>query len=179
MPKRYESAAGLYDGMKKTIIINSKVMEDMMKQGDYSTLYEILTHEVFHALSRDERGRDTLASINVHSKKYNSTLLETIVEKAADRCVFSRKGDKTLPYYHKNEYGYSDITFITDALAATYGLTEGSFLKCAIRGRQNLISMLSSFTGESKKDTRSFLDMVEVHFAKIHKALYGKDSDKK
>lgn len=171
LPKNFRSVGGLYNSATKTITLNARTLDQMKGDRYNPKLYEILTHEVYHALSRDEEGHDRLSSINTHSGKYNYSLLEVIVEKAADRCVYPR-GGSSAPYYNQNTYGYTDITFLTDALAATYGVTEKDFLKNAIMGRRRLISFLSLQANEDPKETASFLDSVELNFSKLHEALY-------
>lgn len=175
MPKGYESAAGVYMGQENTIRIAPKYLRQALNTGDYETLYEIFTHEVYHALCADENGQDRLVSYNKYCNQYNATLREAIVEKAADRCVFSRNpNEKTAPYLHQNKFGYSDITFITDAIEATYGVTEKAFLKHAIMGRDRLVEFLAAVSNEEKEDTYDFLDRIEMNYTRLHGALYGK-----
>lgn len=175
MPKGYESAAGVYMGQEKTIRIAPKYLRQALNTGDYETLYEIFTHEVYHALCADENGQDRLVSYNKYCNQYNATLREAIVEKAADRCVFSRNPkEKTAPYLHQNKFGYSDITFITDAIEATYGVTEKAFLKHAIMGRDRLVEFLAAVSNEEKEETYDFLDRIEMNYTRLHGALYGK-----
>ena len=179
MPKGYESAAGVYMGQEKTIKIAPQYLKRALNTGDYETLYEIFTHEVYHALCVDENGQDRLVSYNKYCNQYNATLREAIVEKAADRCVFSRNpNEKTAPYLHQNKFGYSDITFITDAIEATYGVTEKAFLKHAIMGRERLVEFLSAVSNEDKVETMDFLDRVEMNYTRLHSALYGKPPQK-
>lgn len=178
MPEGYESAAGIYSSVDKEIVLEEGIVEDYKKSKNYQTLYEILTHEIYHALSRDENGFDRLASQNSLTGYYNSTLLEAIVEKAADRTVFSRgTEDQNAPYYHQNYFGYPNITFITDALAACYGTSEKHFLKNAILGRERLTSVLDSIADQEHGAATAFLDGIEVSFAVLHKNFYGKDEN--
>ena len=92
MPKKYTKALGLYQPKIKQITLNKDYVYDCLKWGQrgLENFYVTLTHEVYHALSKDEFGKDRLGSRNRYNGKYNSTLLETIVETAADRTVFSR-----------------------------------------------------------------------------------------
>ena len=178
MPEGYESAAGIYSSVDKEIVLEEGFVEKYTKSKDYQSLYEVLTHEIYHALSRDENGFDRLASQNSLTGYYNSTLLEAIVEKSADRTVFSRGAeDKNAPYYHQNYFGYTNITFITDALAACYGTTEKYFLRNAILGRNKLTKVLDSNSGQEPGTTAAFLDEIEVNFAVLHKNFYGKDEN--
>lgn len=174
MPDGYESAAGLYCGNEKEIILSPSAIKKAIKRNDFEEIYEIFTHEVYHALSKDPQGRDRLVSQNKFTKYANTTLLEAIVEKAADRCVYSRgENDKFSPYFHQNRFGYPDITFITDALEASYGVTEQLFLKKAIMGRHHLIDALACVADENYVDTSEFFDGIELNFARLHGILYG------
>lgn len=171
LPKRFNSIGGVYNSITKTITLNARCLDQMRNNMHDPKLYEILTHEVYHALSRDRHGKDRLASVNAYSGKGNYSLLEVIVEKAADRCVYPRNGNSA-PYFNQNTYGYTDITFITDALAATYGVSEKDFLKNAIMGRKRLVSFLAYRGNESPEETSKFLDSVELNFSKLHAELY-------
>ena len=174
MPDGYENAAGVYCGNEKEIRIAPNFLKKAIKEKDFEVIYEVLTHEVYHALSKDPQGRDRLVSQNKFTKYANTTLLEAIVEKAADRCVYSRgENDKFLPYFHQNKFGYPDITFITDALEASYGVTEQQFLKKAIMGRSHLIDAMASVANENYADTSEFFDGIELNFSRLHGVLYG------
>lgn len=122
MPKNYEAAAGLYIPDYNEILI----AEECFKQTPNDLLYQILTHEVYHALSRDEEGRDRLGGYNSITGQYNSSLLEAIVEKASYRAVFGNNRQDNI-YFNNSALGYSDITFIVDALEAVYGVSEKEF----------------------------------------------------
>lgn len=171
LPKRFNNIGGLYNSMAKTITLNARTLNQLQKNIYDPKLYEILTHEVYHALSRDRDGNDRLTSVNKYSGKTNMSLVEAIVEKAADRCVYSRVGSSA-PYFHQNAFGYTDITFITDAIAATYGVSERDFLKNAIMGRKRLINFLADKGNESAEETSQFLDSIELNYSKLHAVLY-------
>lgn len=178
MPEGYESAAGIYSSVDKEIVLEEGFVEKYKKDKNYQGLFEVLTHEIYHALSRDEDGFDRLASQNSLTGYYNSTLLEAIVEKSADRTVFSRgKNDKNAPYYHQNYFGYTNITFITDALAASYGVTEKNFLRQAILGRDRITGFLDKISGQEPGSAMDFFDGIEVNFAVLHKNFYGRDEN--
>ena len=178
MPEGYESAAGIYASVDKEIVLEEGYIEKFKKDKNYQSLFEVLTHEVYHVLSRDENGFDRLASQNSLTGYYNSTLLEAIVEKSADRTVYSRgKDDPNAPYYHQNSFGYPNITFITDALASSYGMTEKNFLRHSILGRNRLTTVLDKVSGEEPGTAMAFLDGIEVNFAVLHKNFYGRDEN--
>lgn len=166
---------GIYIPKKKKILLNEDFVRGYLKNGGrgIDDLYVTLTHEVYHALTRDENGKDRLSSINRFNGKRNSTLLESIVETAADRTVFSRT-ERDRYNFRKETNGYPEMTFVVPALAATYGVSEREFLKHAILGRDNLIRFLSSRENENYDRTAMFLDGIELNLAKMHSALYPK-----
>lgn len=165
-------AAGVYNRGTNTISLSRKVVEAAIRNQDYEYLYSLITHEVYHALNKDEYGWDRLESHNKITGHRNSTLHEAIVEKSSDRCVNDRIPGKTSsPYYHQNKGGYMD-TFVTDMMASSYGVFEKQFLKHAIMGRENLASYLSGIGREDKDDTITYLDGIELNFARLHKVFY-------
>lgn len=175
MPKKYTNALGLYQPQIKQITLNKDYVYNCLKSGNsgLENLYVTLTHEVYHALSKDEFGQDRLGSRNRYNGRYNNTLLETIIETAADRTVFSRtENDKY--FFRKETNGYPEMTFVVPAIAATYGVSEKEFLKHAIIGRDNLINFLATTAKETPNEVAGFLDGVELNLAKMHKALYSK-----
>lgn len=174
MPKGYKFAAGVYIPAEKKIKIAPAYLKNAIKTGDFETLYEIFTHETYHALCADQHGHDRLVSFNKYSRQFNYTLREAIVEKAADRCVFSRSSEEySAPYFHQNRFGYADITFITDAIEATYGVSERAFLSHAIMGRDRMVGFLSGVTDQQPNKTSDFLDRIEMNYTRLHGALYG------
>lgn len=167
MPEGYENAAGLYCSAEKRILI----AEDIMDKEEYDNLYQTITHEVYHVLSKDENGRDRLGRYNSITGQYNSSLLEAIVEKSSYRAVFGNDKQNNA-YYNNSARGYGDITFIVDILEATYGVTEKEFLKNGIMGREKLAEFLSTRSGETPESAYTFLDAIEANYALLHKALY-------
>lgn len=163
---------GEYDSNKKQVTLNQEFVRRALKSGNYGVdeVYATLTHEVYHALCRDERGRDRLSSVNMFDGKENCYLLETIIETAADRTVFSRT-EKDRYNFRKETKGYPAMTFIVPAMAATYGVSEKEFLKHALHGRKSLICFLSNQVGEPINKTVAYLDRIELHLRKMYKAV--------
>lgn len=167
MPEGYEKANGIYSSDEKKITIK----KEFAKQADNKVLYQTLTHEVYHVLTRDEDGNDQLAGYNSITGQYNSSLLEAIVEKASYRAVFGNDRQENI-YFNQNANGYADITFIVDALEATYGVNEQDFLKNGIQGREQLANFLAANSGETIDTTLQFLDAIESNYALLHNSLY-------
>lgn len=170
---RNKTALGQYNVRRKAISISPKAVEKARYGNDLRTLYETLTHEVYHALSRDKNGNDRLSPRpNKITGNYNFALKEAIIERASDRTVYDRVGEETAPYYHPYCQGYSSTTFIVDVLCATYGVSEKDFLKNAIMGRDKLVAFLAPYARESFWETEHFLDQIETSLTRMHNVLY-------
>ena len=164
---------GQYSVKRKAISISPKVVENAKNNDDLRILYETLTHEVYHALSRDKHGNDRLSPRpNKITGHYNFALKEAIIERAADRTVYDRAGESSAPYYHPYSQGYSSTTFIVDVLCATYGVSEKEFLRNAIMGRDRLAQFLAPHGRESVWETEHFLDEIEISLTRMHNVLY-------
>lgn len=169
MPEGYEKAAGLYMSEEKKILIEKSYFEKTTSQDE---LYQTLTHEVYHALSRDEQGIDRLGGFNSLTGQYNASLLEAIVEKSSYRAVFGNDKQNNI-YFNNSARGYSDITFIIDAIEATYGVSEQEFLENAIMGRKRLAEFLNERSGEGIRGSAyQFLDELEISYSQLHNAIY-------
>ena len=160
-------AAAVYSSNEKCI----KLGPSALKESD-QLLYQTLTHEVYHALSKDPVTMEDRLSggFNRFTGQYNSSLLETIVEKASFKTVFSTKPNNA--YYNNNSIGYKDMTFVLDAIEAVYGVNEQALLRRGIQSRDNLAEFLGSTIGENKEDTLKFLDKLEMHFSRLHRSMY-------
>lgn len=169
MPEGYEKAAGLYMSEEKKILIEKSYFEKTTSQDE---LYQTLTHEVYHVLSRDEQGIDRLGGFNSLTGQYNASLLEAIVEKSSYRAVFGNDKQNNI-YFNNSARGYSDITFIIDAIEATYGVSEQEFLENAIMGRKRLAAFLNERSGEGMRGSAyQFLDELEISYSQLHNAIY-------
>lgn len=168
MPEGYETAWGLYTPWEKKVTIAESLMDG---QQDKASVYQTITHEIYHALAKDENGNDRMAGYNTITGQYNSSLLEAIVEKSSYRAVFGNDRQENV-YYNKNARGYNDITFIVDILEATYGVSEKEFLKNGIMGREKLAEFLAEHSGETPESAYTFLDSIESNYALIHRSLY-------
>ncbi len=172
MPKGEENTYGIYYPDEREILISKKLLK-----GHDDELYQTITHEVYHALSMDENGEDRLGGYNTITGEYNSSLLEAIIEKASYRAVFGNDKQENI-YYNNSARGYADITFIIDALEATYGVSEKEFLKNAILGRKRLAKFLSTRSGETPQSAYTFLDAIESNYALLHRSLYPMPEEK-
>ena len=180
MPQQYNTAAGLYYSDSKKILIAEDCIKNAKTQEDFETLYEIFTHELFHSLARDKDGNPKISTANKYTNVAYFSLEEAIVEKAADRCVFGRTfNEGNAPFFHQNQFGYNDITYITDIIEASYGVTEKAFLRNAIQGRKYAEEFLAAIAGEKEEESLDFLDRIELNYTTLHHALYDKNVTQK
>ena len=176
MPDDCKRAAGIYSYAKREIVLSKDYLKNAKTDDDFEILFEILTHEVNHALEREPGGNSKLSQYKDGQLKLYSSLEEAIVEKASDRCVFSREWKEDYaPFFHQNEFGYSDITYVADLIEAAYGVAEKAFLRNAIQGRDKLCEFLSGISGEPIGDTEFFIEMMEINYSRLHRTLYNSD----
>ena len=167
MPENHKNVAGVFFSEEKRIAISKEYATEINSE----KLYQILTHEVYHVLLYDENGEDRLEKYNIYTQKYNSTLLEAIVEKASYRAVFGNNKQDNI-YFNNSANGYRDITFIVDAIEATYGVSEQDFLKNALKGREELAIFLANQVGEEPDKAYNFLDALEANYTLLHNTMY-------
>ena len=151
MPKGHESALGVYRPARKSILLSKKMFTE--GEPDYIEIYDTLTHEVYHALSRDKDGNDKLLSVNMFTGKKNKGLMEAVISKAANRTTLNQYYDNI--FYKRDSHGYDDTVFVVDLIAAAYGISEKEFLKSALKGKVNLIQTKKQSKYNHKKKRTS------------------------
>ena len=172
---------GLTTPAERTIRLGTTYLEGLNNKEDneafQNALYETLTHETYHALSYDENNGKS----NLEGEKWETSrpLHEIIVEKAADRAALKKQNDKyVLPYEVNRTGGYSESTFITDIIEATYGMSEKEFLSSAIKGgKENLIRTMANKVNENPKETQNFMNDIETPFNVQFYSRYYKESN--
>lgn len=139
---------GVYKGGEKTIAINQDFYLEEEKRlhpqvfGD--KMFETLTHEVYHAINH--MSNEVLGQM--YYDGYNgvwrgAALNEIITETAADRTSYGRTS-KDAEQYRRDTDGYGSITFATNLLAASLGVTEKEFLKAGVQHRGVLEELVFS-----------------------------------
>lgn len=161
-------ASGQYSSSTKTIQITPLVST---KQS-----YSDLAHELYHACTHDEDGRDRLGGYNLYLEDFNYCLLEAFVERASYRTIYNTTPRN--PYSNINASGYEGLVFVIDMLSATYGVKENDLLKHGIQSRSKLIEFLSEKSGNNYFHTEEFLDMLEMNYTAIHNSFYDKKKQK-
>ncbi len=142
------SIMGVYKGGEKTIAINQDFYLDAERRlspqvfGD--KMFETLTHEVYHAINH--MSNEVLGQM--YYDGYNgvwrgAALNEIITETAADRTSYGRTS-KDAEQFRRDTDGYGSITFATNLLAASLGVTEKEFLKAGVQHRGVLEELVFS-----------------------------------
>ncbi|MBR2744726.1 MAG: hypothetical protein IKE01_05485 [Clostridia bacterium] len=135
-------------------------------------LFQILSHEVYHALSKDRNGIDRFDRYNTILEKYSEVYEELVVEKASYRATFPTRHDLT--GLNKNAYGYDDLVFVLDMIEATYGVNEQDLLEHAIFGRDCLAEFLAKRDGSKNgiEAVYQFLEEMEVGASLLWSTVY-------
>lgn len=139
---------GVYKGGEKTIAINQDFYLDAEKRlppqvfGD--KMFETLTHEVYHAINH--MSNEVLGQMYYDGNNNiwrGAALNEIITETAADRTSYARTS-KDAEQFRRDTDGYGSITFATNLLAASLGVTEKEFLKAGVQHRGVLEELVFS-----------------------------------
>ncbi len=122
----------------KKILINRDIFTKIEHENPdeiYVKLYEVLTHEVYHAIGMRGDGATGLKyqyGNQRNGKDYAGTALnETFNEAAASRASFS-KTMKDFKNYRAKTIAFPELTFVPNLLAASLGVSEKEILKAGI-----------------------------------------------
>ena len=134
-----ETTMGLCDYTNKAITINRDYFAKLLYSGISieevtQKVFGTLTHEVNHAAAPGLR----FFKDNIW---YGSALDEVVTETIANRNCLS-KDAYVAQHYRAETDGYGDITFASNIIAASFGMSEKEFLKVANSGRENLIEKI-------------------------------------
>lgn len=109
-------------------------------------IYETLTHEVYHGIGDygHENGNRGLTYYDYFKQSWTGTALdEVFIETAADRATISRNAQDA-EKGRRDTSGYGTITFATNLLAASIGVTEKELLKAGLQSRDKLMELYDS-----------------------------------
>ncbi len=173
-----ESCMGVYSPQLSTIRLNidyfSK-LEEKVSQEEFGTkMYETLTHEMYHAFA-NKNGYSGLEYYSRKNKRWEGTALnEVFTETAANRASITRTPEDAEKYRSETD-GYSELTFVTNFLAASLKCTEKEILSAGI---QNRVELMKLFYSKFPKDKVSqfkedFFDPIEASLDILYNASYG------
>ena len=181
-----ENNMGVYCSKTSEIKINRDYFLELRKYVNENEwgekIYETLAHEVFHAIDDKIKlnGPLGLMFYDPITNKYKGTALNEIcVETAADRISISRNSEDATRF-RRNTNGYPNITFVSNLLAASMGLTEKQFLAAGIKNRGKLMEMFSTklpddnFTDFFRKN---LLEPFESKLDIIYNLNYNKENN--
>lgn len=141
--KEDEDTLGIYYSRTKHIYINCEHRDFKKDCIDYLEMYEVLTHETYHAISKglkietnnpnvaivDPKGMILLADAE---EQDGEAANEIWTETAANRTSYKRTQEDD-ERFRANTNGYSNITFLVNLLSASFGIKEREILKAGIR----------------------------------------------
>ena len=170
---------GSYCSSDKTIKINLNILKKDLETGKYISIYELLAHELTHALCVDEEGYDILAirdgkegktCKNMYDENVvNYSLLELIVSEIGGRLTTKRENRSI---YLSQAISYNCTSEMLEMLEAAYGVKEEDLLKSAIKGRTELARFFSKKSKETVEDVLSNLDKFELNYNFVHNTIY-------
>ena len=164
-------ALASYNRASNEIVISKDAFSE-----SFETIYQIIAHEIFHVLFRNDNGVDKFEKTNNFLMLKSRVLEELVAEKGSFQLVY-QINDKP-DDYNENAYGYDDIAFILEFIEAAYGVSERALIKNSLNGRAQLERFLAKEIGEEEYETREFLDELEVGASLIFSELYKNSSVK-
>ena len=167
----YNYALAVYCGADKEIQISSDTLKESPER-----IYQIIAHELFHVMLKDNRGVDRFDKFNYILETRSNLFQELIAEKCSYRLTYPVNIDYR--GFNSNVFGYEDISFVLDFIESTYGVNEQDVLKYALNGRHELAKFLSKSAGEEIYEAEEFLDEIEVGGTLLLSTLY-EDGDAK
>lgn len=141
---------------------------------DWLILYEELTHEVYHAIAY---GGKCIGLYNI--KTENGTIEDEIInETAAIRTSFLRTS-KDNENFRKETNGYSEMTFVANLLAASFGIEERELLKGGIQNRKEFEKACQKYLSKEdyENDVSFHYDILKGNLDFLYNVLYGEEEN--
>lgn len=178
------NAMGIYCPGEFTIKLNeshfyNKFKNDLDNNQLGIEVFETLTHEVYHAISDYSKDGYLGLSYKDGQKWKGNALNEIFTETAADRASYGKKVEEADNYRNQTS-GYTDITFVTNLLAASIGVSEKEVLKAGVQNRGTLSELFySKFPNFNEADfaKNDLFDPIETDLDIIYNASYNPNSD--
>ena len=174
----FERAMGVYIPGEKSIRLSQDYyLQDIKSKTELefgTKLFETLTHEVYHGIADRGEYNGLVYSRVGETFSRGTALNEVFTETAANRACFPR-GSKEAEQYRANTDGYPDITFVTNLLAASVGLTEKEILRAGIQNRGKLMEAISSKFPKEKSFDEAYkmIEKIEGSLDIIYNVRYS------
>lgn len=172
---------GVYIVNSNEIKLNEDYFSDPKKTPEQlgEDLFETLTHEVYHGIN-DYAGESGLTYYDSEKEEIKGTALdEVFVETAANRASMTRGIEEQFKYRAETT-GYGDITFVTNLLAASIGVTEKELLAAGIKDRASLMKVFDSKfpTPENAEKARTqIFEPLETNLDIVYNLRYDSDNN--
>lgn len=174
----FERAMGVYIPGEKSIRLSQDYyLQDIKSKTELefgTKLFETLTHEVYHGIADRGEYNGLVYSRVGETFSRGTALNEVFTETAANRACFPR-GSKEAEQYRSDTDGYPDITFVSNLLAASVGLTEKEILRTGIQNRGKLMEAISSKFPKEKSFDESYkmIEKIEGSLDIIYNVRYS------
>lgn len=174
----FERAMGVYIPGEKSIRLSQDYyLQDIKSKTELefgTKLFETLTHEVYHGIADRGEYNGLVYSRVGETFSRGTALNEVFTETAANRACFPR-GSKEAEQYRSDTDGYPDITFVSNLLAASVGLTEKEILRTGIQNRGKLMEAISSKFPKEKSFDEAYkmIEKIEGSLDIIYNVRYS------
>lgn len=147
-------------------IRNSSIDNSKFDAGEY--FFELLTHEVYHAISHKNPNE-----IGLSQRKpfgiVDTVINEAFTEVAASRTVY-RRNENDFKKQNKKVTGYYDIAFVPGLIANIIGESEKTVLKAGMDGSDALENLiLSKYPKELHKDVKTAFNKFKFYLDAYHR----------
>lgn len=169
------TAMGVYMPQTSEIKINQdhylRYVNSLSEETFGSQLFETLTHEVYHAITDIKSELGLMYYKNGEWR--GAALNEVFTETAANRTCISR-GAIEAEQYRADTDGYPDITFFSNLLAASIGVSEKEILQGGTQNRKQLMEVIASKfpKGRPYNEAQKLFDKLEASLDTVYNARY-------
>ena len=139
-------------------------------------IYNILTHEVYHAISKKGKYLG-VQEHGVSDMKKNGVALNEVITEVASTTTSLSMNEKSFINNIKQTYGYDKITFFTRMLSDVIGVSEKAILKAGIEGREEFQNLIySQFPESNHDDVKNMMNATtNIMLAMLYSIEHGVD----
>lgn len=167
----------LLDYFNRNQIFKDRVMdEENIDRVIAIEVYNILAHEIYHAISKNGKNFGLL-EYDINNTKRNGIALNEIITEVASSTTSLNVNEYCFINNKKPTYGYDKITFFTRMLSDVIGVSEKEILKAGIKGREHFDNLIySQFPEENHDDVYTMMNNIEnVILTMLYSTEHGVD----
>jgi len=170
---------GVYHYNSKLIVLNREYYKNQLLQNNQSledvsmALFETMVHELQHAAQDRYDGTSGLSN-DRNGNYYGDGGTEVHVETISNRLVYPRDANTSQNYRNETD-GYTDITFVANIMAATFGATEKEYLYYSNKGRSGIEEFLQNISKspEEYERNRNVYSSLETNLNTLYNLGYN------